>query len=482
MFKIIKSCDKEFKIEVSNEVIHHMSEGLGFNWYSCYESNTYPAPDDEIRWKKIFDHVEWLNMQFFRFGQNSDLISDENGCFKPGHSSFSQLKRLNAWAERKGVSILIDSWSIPKAFQFEPWEGAPHVHNNHQNGYSLGVKDINGYVNKFIIPYVKYVTEEMNCKAVVWFNHVNEPLCGTFTGTPPGVDKYARYVEVLKAIRQGLDKAGLSKIGNMGPDTFSHKSEYWPIPHMLEVNADPDPFIEAYCMHQYQSHFDWDCPSGYADDISIEPLSRTIETQVAKYSDYAHAHKKPYFITELGMFQFGNSNGDPAGVARHDTALLEAEFIIRSLNKKVDGILRWAWLNPGIHDGWWQLINTTDGSDSPMMNTYYSYGTLMRYIDKGAGIFKSEVSHSSDIMGTVHAAAVINPDGSKSLYVINDAYADCAKVTISFKELNAPVVKKIVNDAVRKHFDCGEINIIGSDMEYEDVLSPMSLTVYTTRI
>jgi hypothetical protein len=41
-------------------------------------------------------------------------------------------------------------------------------------------------------------------------------------------------------------------------------------------------------------------------------------------------------------------------------------------------------------------------------------------------------------------------------------------------------VRRIVNDPVRKHEEVGEIAVSGGGLEYADVLSPMSLTVYTT--
>ena len=101
----------------------------------------------------------------------------------------------------------------------------------------------------------------MGCTAVRWYNHVNEPLLNSFQGTTPeGIDECVRYNEVLAAIRQGLDEAGLSHIGGMGPDSCSHLDGWCAIPHMIEIGADPDPLIQAYSVHQYQSRFDWDTP------------------------------------------------------------------------------------------------------------------------------------------------------------------------------------------------------------------------------
>ena len=460
-------------INVTDEVTHEMSEGLGFNWYSSYEPATYPAPEDEPRWAKIFRYADWLNIQFVRFGQHCP--TDEKGRFQAtDNNSFGQLRRLNAWAEAKGVSILIDPFSIPEPFKFKPWEGAPGLWGTKR--VSIGVENIEGLVNDFIVPYVRHVVETMGCKAVKWFNFVNEPLAGNAFCTPPGVDNHVRYVECLAAIRQGLDKAGLSHIGNMGPDT--NDIVYWPITHMLKMGADPDPHIQAYCMHHYLSYFDWDSVSN--GHLAAEPISKMME-RLDRYKNYAHEKGKPFFMTEVGMMHYGWARGDAAGIARHDNVLLEAEFILRALDKGIDGALRWAWLNPGDQDGWWQLIETIDGSDKPLINPFYGYATLMRYIDKKARILKTTVDYKGTDSQTVWATSVWNQDNSRSLYVVNDAYSNCKNITVKFPVEGSPVVHKIVNDPVRKYHKSGEIAVTGGHAEFSDSLSPMSLTVYTTR-
>ena len=475
--KLVNYGDIPDKISVKNSVIHEIKEGLGFNWFSCYQEDTYPAPEDEKRWNSIFKHAEWLNIKFLRFGQFSKCMCDSKGNFMPGDQSFKQLKRVNRWCEEKDATIIIDPWSVPNNFQFEPWEGAPRPWGNPNSNYSLGVKDIDGYVTKFIVPYVKYVVEEMNCKAVKWFNHINEPLLGGYSATPEGIDNHARYVEVLAAIRQGLNEAGLAHIGNMGPDTHTHM--YWPIPKMLENGADPDPFIQAYCMHHYHSRFDWALPG---KNLTSDLMSVTINEQLAKYCSYVHDHNKPYFVTEVGMFYYGWSNGDPAGIRRHDNVLLETEFIVRALREGTDGVLRWGWLNPGTSDGMWQLLETCDGSDVPVIDPYKGYGTLMRFIGRNAKVLDTDVQYANDSSKTVHAVAVLNKDGSRSLFIVNDHYSECARVTINLSGWNATSVRKIINDSTRKYYECNDINISAEDTEYEDVLTPMSLTVYTTML
>ena len=461
-------------ITVSDVLVHRMAEGLGFNWYASYAPETYPDPRDEERWQRIFTHVDWLNMGFIRFIQHGSSICDQAGNFIPGHASFDQLCRLNAWAEEHGAAIVLDPFVIPKPHQYTPWDGAPTLWDSGE--YQLGVRDLDAYVSRFIVPYVRFVVEDLRCRAVAWFNHVNEPLRGGTAATPLGIDDHRHYVETLAAVRQGLDEAGLARIGNIGPDT--HTLQYWPIPHMLEMDADPDAYIQAYCMHQYHSHFDWDAPSNALHHS--EPMTKTIEEQLTPFCQYAHQRGKPFFMTELGMFHYGWERGDPAGIARHDNTILEAEFIVRALNRGADAVLRWSWLNPGTLDGWWQLIQTTDGSDAPVRDPYSTYSTLLRAIDREAQIIQVNVSCPSAPQ-TIHAVAVINQDGSHSLVVVNDDYSNCAAVTITFPVGGASCVRKIVTDPVRKYHRYAEIPCSGGLMDYADCLSPMSLTVFTTK-
>ncbi len=464
-------------ITVEDNIISTMSEGLGFNWFSGWKKGTYPGENEEARWEKIFNHLDWLNAGFFRFGQPSGLISDHEGNFKPGDSTFEQLKRLNQLCEKKDGTIILDPWNIPQKFCFEPWDGAPRRWNNPNSGYSLGVKDIDGYVNKFVVPYARYVIEEMDCKAVKWFNHVNEPLQGNILATPEGIDDHVRYVEVLAAIRQGMDEAGLSCIGNMGPDSYSH--QYWPIEHMLEKGADPDPYIQAYCMHQYQSRFDW---TPHNCNLTSDPMTETIENQLRKYCRHAHENNKPYLVTEIGMFYYGWSNGDPTGIARHDNMLLETEFIVRAMRESVDGMLRWSPINPGDFDGAWQLIETVNGSDEPVINPYYGYGTLMRFVNRNASILETNVVCPEELNNTVYAVSVINTDGTRTLLVVNDNYSECARITINLAGWETPVIRKFINDSARKYYECDSISTTGGVLEYNDTISPMSLTVYTSSL
>ena len=103
----------------------------------------------------------------------------------------------------------------------------------------------------------------------------------------------------------------------------------------------------------------------------------------------------------------------------------------------------------------------------------------MRYVSRQPKVLATNVTFAGESPQTVHAVAVENQDGSRTLLVVNDSYADCAPVLVRFP-MGAGIVRKIVNDPVRKHEQMAELPVSGGGLEYADVLSPMSLTVYTT--
>ncbi len=144
------------------------------------------------------------------------------------------------------------------------WRAALSGVGSEGSEYQLGIEDIDGYVNRFVVPYLKYISEDMGCRAVRWYNHVNEPLRESYqAATPPeaGLTSARATWRCWPPFARDSTRAGLSHIGSMGPDACTHLRECWPIPHMLEIGADPDPYIQGYCMHNYQSRFDWDPPA-----------------------------------------------------------------------------------------------------------------------------------------------------------------------------------------------------------------------------
>ena len=153
-------------IVVTDRVVGRMAEGLGFNWYACYAPETYPAPEDDERWAGIFRHAEWLNMRFIRFGQAAHKLSDKSGAFRPDDPSFVQLERVSDWACEWGASIVLDPFGIPAAHRYEPWPGAPGAWGR-EGSHHLGVRDIDGYVSRFVVPYVRHAVEELGCAAVL---------------------------------------------------------------------------------------------------------------------------------------------------------------------------------------------------------------------------------------------------------------------------------------------------------------------------
>ncbi len=463
-------------ITVHDRVERTLVEGLGFNWYPGYQADTYPADDDDARWGRLLAHADHLGMNFVRFGLGRCWADD--GAFVPDRQSFSQLRRADAWAKKRGIHIMLDSWSIPPAFRFPVWEGAPTVWGN---APSPGVGDIDGYVTRFIVPLVRHAVQELGLSSITYFNHVNEPFSGDSYSAPPGIDPHIRYVEVIRAIRQGLDAAGLGHIGQIGPGCNDIRSS--PIAEMIAKGHDPDPWLAAYDQHNYHTRPDWAPDADNLHNGNL-PLSDMISHHLRPQVAHANARRRPFFMTEVGTFHYGWAWGDPAGIARHDNVINELAFCVESLRAGVDGALRWAWLNPGTHDGWWQLIETVDGSDRPLPDPYHGYATVFGHIGLRAKILPSEVTRGDGQQASLHAVAVDNPDGSRALIVVNDAYADPVSIQVNLPGPDGMIYRRIATDHVRKAWvdPRWRQTCAGGGVGFADVVSPVSITVYSSRL
>ncbi len=118
-----------------------------------------------------------------------------------------------------------------------------------------------------------------------------------------------------------------------------------------------------------------------------------------------------------------------------------------------------------------------------MRDPYYGYGTLYRHVDRGAAVLDVSVAHGPEQDRTVHALAVRNTDGTHALCLINDSYANPVQVDIAIATGSDEELRKIATDHVRKYHLCDDFSArtSGGLAQWRDVVSPMSITVYTTR-
>ena len=82
----------------------------------------------------------------------------------------------------------------------------------------------------------------------------------------------------------------------------------------------------------------------------------------------------------------------------YESALKDAELVVRRINAGVDGFNRWSFLNRGDLDGQWQFIETWDRRRgkllkqyTPHPNTYFVLGLLSRFTAKHSDVLGCRV-------------------------------------------------------------------------------------------
>jgi hypothetical protein len=118
--------------------------------------------------------------------------------------------------------------------------------------------------------------------------------------------------------------AKVSAIPLSGPD-------WTDLPDLKPETIDFDEFIDACDLRSYYARFDWAATEGY-------PLAAA-EKRLASWRAWATARGKPLFLSELGTMVYGWRTND-AGPAQFESALKDAELVVRSLNVGADGFNR----------------------------------------------------------------------------------------------------------------------------------------------
>lgn len=450
-----------------------LDKGIGINWHHNWKHPDAPrdsAPDiDDIEhWDLLLRELSFVRPASIRFGYQSFHFVREDGSFNWNAEGFEALRRLDGWARENDADVIFDPWCIPEFFRFARRTGD----SRHD-----AAEDPEALARDFVVPLMHHLLFDMGLSTVRSFILMNEPLMdpdGSFL-TPEGIDRFEHYIACHRAIHEAFEAAGLP-VALIGPNTWS--TLYWAVDHFHDRGLDLSPWIDAYDQHNYYARFDYLPPN--PTTMPTMPMSNLIDTQIARSSRFSRMQGKKYYITELGTFYYGWSAGDPYGPATHEAFMTEAEFIIRSMNVGCGGFHRWAFLAPGEYqDGSWQFIDTVDGSYRRQPNTFYGYAALMRYSSAGATVWTPNVEQVADPYAFVHAVGLELPDGSHTVFVVNDH--DCQERVFHLRIPDAwhgGDWQKILDDRTRKMH---RRDVTFKEGAREDVLPPMSLTVYTDR-
>lgn len=474
----------EIAVEVdAGAVVNTMRGGIGAAWHAIEEPIPYkpgkseggsawganPPARDEAAWQELYRHADWLGLDWCRVEIEQRMYQPEQGRFDFDNREMQILYRILDWCQRRKVDVFFQQmWGNVAWNTFPEWRDDP-VRRVHSGPASMEA------FAEGLATVVEHLVKRKGYTCIRWVSITNEPgYDWSWWQEPP--NKPMPLKPGLEAVRRALDKRGLA-VPLSGPD-------WTDLPELEPKKIDFDELIGAYDVHSYFANFDGR-EGGY-------PLS-VAEKRLADWVQWAHARKKPLFLSEVGTMSFGWGDEHP-GPGSYESGLKDAELVVRGLNVGVDGFNRWSFINRGDLDGQWQLVDTWAPKEkklltkfSPHPNSYYLYGLLSRFTAKHSTVLRCKVEGGVlDKHPRVFATALRSPQGEFTLIVVNEAAADWDG---SFAVRGLPTSKQLygyqVTPAQRDRSDLvleprREVNLPGGTGKFVDRVPAKSVSVYTS--
>ena len=471
----------------ADRVVHTMRGGLGASWHaieaeiptgvkhpvfagpahggSAWGGN--PPAEDKARWQQIERQADWLGLDFVRVEVEQRMWQPERDRFTGDAPEMRVLYRILDWCERRKADVFFQvMWANVDWNAFPEFRGHPvtRVHS--------GPQDMQAFADG-VAALMKHLGKKYTC--IRWLCINNEPGQNwSWWQTPPNTPISLR--AGLQAVRGALDREGV-RIPLSGPD-------WTDLPELKPEQIDFDAFIGAYDLHSYYARFDWAATPGY-------PLV-TAEKHLAAWRAWATAHGKPLFLSELGTMVNGWGTNS-SGPACFESAIKDAELVVRALNLGVDGCNRWSFVNRGDLDGQWQMIATWDETNktllktiTPFPNSFFVYGLISRLTAKHSAVLATQTL-GGQVEGTnrVFSAALRSPKGHLTWLIVNDApRAWSARLDVagaSDKTLYKYQVTMRERDQVNLRIEpLAKMKLTKGAGGLVETLPPMSLTVYSS--
>ncbi|HXY38734.1 MAG TPA: hypothetical protein VEQ10_03645 [Vicinamibacteria bacterium] len=474
-----------FRMIAGRPLADTLAFGVGYNWFDHLgaggfyaRSNSYPLdrqiyPDlaDEEAWGQIRQALDEMRPGFIRFGLPPDAHVAPDGSFRTGTVHLKRLAWLDAWARKNGCTILLDPFLIPAAYEFPPPAGlAPAAMCN------MAARDNTAYAERFVAPLLRHVVKELALESVRYFNPVNEPLeYGVYQTPRDGPDAYRHYVDMYRAMRSALDRAGVARdrLGLVGCDTYTQRWLF--LPEQAARGLDIDPFVDVYSIHFYSLRFDT-LPA--SEGSWTRPIVDLMEDS-ARQVRYCAERKKRLIAAEMGTFYYGWRMNDPAGVASPDGTLTVAEGVVRGMNAGLGAFGFWSFMNPNDIDGWFGIVGLDH--DRRLVRTAHpwgTYGLLSRYARPGSTVYPLSEAAGRNLV-PVHGTALVAPTGEKTILLVHDEPTKRCRVDLVLPEpLRAARWERLTTDRVRVHQRLPPLEPKDPALP-QVVLNPFSLTVLT---
>ena len=420
--------------------------GLGFNWFEHLGSGghyarwikyplsdiIYPDMDDKAGWKAIEKGLDELSPGWFRFGMPPDPHVDDQGNFVGNTLHFKHLEWLNSWAVKNDRTIMLDTFLMPRYYEFPVPEGTEDPGNNIVN---MAAANNRAYARNFVAPMMEYVVKHLKLKSVRLFNPINEPMeYGVYQTPDNNPPAMAHYVDMYREIRNALDEVGIDRerIGLIGLDCGD------PAKFTLEQHAlgvDIDPYVDAYSVHHYNLRMDHLPPLNLPDtgrNYFAKGMNVVIEQDDRKFLEYTRSRKKPLWALEMGTFYYGKFD-TPEGVASLAATITVAEGIIRAINAGITSFCIWSLMNPNTVDGHWAVMGEKNGQLVSYTYPFAVYGLLANHFGPGDRIFPLNIPDAPEICH-LHATALENPNGRRSLLIVNDHHEQNADMVLELPD------------------------------------------------
>jgi hypothetical protein len=480
--RALPAAEVTIKVDAASTV-NTMRGGIGASWHAIEEPIPYkpgkseggsawganPAARDEAAWQELYRHADWLGLDWCRVEIEQRMYEPRRGQFDLENPEMQILYRILDWCQRRKVDVFFQQmWGNVAWNTFPEWreDAVRRVHS--------GPASMDAFAEG-LATFVEHLVKRKGYTCIRWVSITNEPgYDWSWWQEPP--NKPMPLKPGLAAVRRALDKRGLA-VPLSGPD-------WTDLPPLEPKKIDFDELIGAYDVHSYYANFDGR-EGGY-------PLS-VAEKRLADWAQWAHARKKPLFLSEVGTMSFGWGDEHP-GPGSYESGLKDASLVVRGMNAGVDGFNRWSFVNRGDLDGQWQLVDTWDAKEkklrtkfSPHPNAYYLYGLLSRFTAKRSAVSQCQVEGGVvDKHQRVFAAALRSPQGQFTLIVVNEADADWnASLAVRGLPASKTLYRYQITPAERDRNDLAiepgaQFKPKDGNVGFQDRIPAKSVSVYTS--
>ena len=455
---------------------HILRCGLGACWHAidCPSDPTYagsawggnPPAEDARAWERLYELADWTGMSFLRVEVSQLMYEPERCVFTWNSPEMRVLYRILDWCQSRGAGVFLQ-----QQYNNVEWNAFPEFRNDEVAVLRSGPYSLEEFVHG-IVSLTELLVRERGYSCIRYLGLNNEPHdCCWRSPT----ESTMPMLPAVEAVGRRLEAHRLP-VTLAGPD-------YVETPCSAEIDPLAAHF-SAFEIHSYGGAYDWRAEHAYD---WCYPMREGVE-KFAAWVAYARRQGKPFFLSELGTFDYGmgGSKPQPGG---YTAALKDVEYAIRLMEVGVEGFCRWSFVNRGNLDGQWQLVDTWDPAKEcflatimPHPNSFFLWGLLSRFIASGAAVVHGEWSGGADnAFRRVFGVAIANPDGSRTLAVVNDSEA-WGDLRVSVASVPAqPGFHRYRIGLANRDDPRMEVQPEGPfDANFTDPLPPMSFTVYST--